>query len=108
MIYKKLKRTFSNGYASFIPNFEKVFPELSKIDRMELCHRLKELNIEFFYEENTTVNFWIRLTLPFAIFTMFLMLIYLPINFIITGKWYYEIGKKIKILNWFKALRLVA
>lgn len=106
MIYRKLKRTWSNGYVNHIPNFYKVFPELSKIDSEEMYNRLRELKIDFYYEERTPVKFWVRLTLPFAIITMLLMFIGLPLNFIITGKWGYSLGEKNRLLNWFRSLRL--
>ena len=105
-MYRKLKRTWSNGYAHYIPNFQKVFPELSKLDSEELCDRFIELDIEFYYEEETPVKPWLRATLPFAVSLMILMLIAVPINFIFTGNWGYRLGEKNRILNWFKALRL--
>lgn len=106
MIYRKLKRTWSNGYANYIPNFKKVFPELSKIDSEELCDRFIELNMEFYCEEKAPVNFWMRLTLPFALITILLMIVGLPITFFITGNWGYTLGDKNSLLNWFRALRL--
>lgn len=106
MIYRKLKRTWSNGYANHIPNLKKVFPELSKIDSEELCDRFIELNIDFYYEEKAPVNFWMRLTLPFALVTMLLMFFASPVNFMITGQWGYSLGEENHLLNWFRALRL--
>lgn len=106
-MYKELKRTWSNGDANRVSNFLEVFPELSKIDSEELCERFKELKMEFYYEEKTPVNFWIRLTLPIAILIMALMLFALPIVFLITGSWRYSLGKKNVLLNWFKSLRLL-
>jgi hypothetical protein len=105
-MYRKLKRVWSHNDINYIPNFQKVFPELSKIDSEELCDRFIELNIEFYCEEETPVNFWIRLTLPFAIFTMLLMILVSPISFLITGKWGYSLGQKNRLLNWFRALKL--
>lgn len=105
-MYRKLKRTWSNGYANSIPNFKKVFPELSKIDSEELCDRFIELDMDFYCEEKTPVSFWMRLTLPFAIVLFLLMLIITPITFLITGKWSYSLGEKNRILNWFRALGL--
>jgi hypothetical protein len=105
-MYRKLKRVWSHNDINYIPNFQKVFPELSKIDSEELCDRFIELNIEFYCEEKTPVNFWIRLTLPFAIFTMLLMILVSPISFLITGKWGYSLGQKNRLLNWFRALKL--
>ena len=106
MIYKKLRRTWSNGYVNITPEFIKVFPELSKMDDEDLRYRLKELNMEFYYEEKTPVNFWMRLTLPFAIVTMFLMFVLLPFAFMITGKWGYSLGDKNRIINWWRCIGL--
>jgi len=106
MLYRKLKRTWSHNDANYIPNFKKVFPELSKVSSGELCDRFIDLNIDFYCEEKKPVNLWIRLTLPFAILTMLTMLIFLPLTFLITGKWGYSLGEKNRLLNWFRALRL--
>jgi ribose/xylose/arabinose/galactoside ABC-type transport system permease subunit len=105
-MYRKIKRTWSNGYANYIPNFKKVFPELNKLDSEELCDRFQELNIDFYTEEITPVKPWLRLTMPFAIALMIIMLIAIPFKFLITGNWSYSLGDKNTILNWFKALRL--
>ena len=106
MLYRKLKRTWTHGYANHIPNFKKVFPELSKIDSEEMCDRFIDLNMEFYYEEKTPVNFWVRLTLPFGVITILLMFVGLPINFLITGHWGYSLSKKNILLNWLRSLRL--
>ena len=93
MMYRKLKRTWSNGYANYMPRFKKVFPELSKLSSEEMVDRLIELRMDFYYEEKEPVSFWIRLTLPFALLTMLLMIVGLPLTFLITGKWGYSLGK---------------
>jgi hypothetical protein len=105
-MYRKLKRTWSHSYANYIPRFKQVFHELNKISSEEMCDRWIELNIEFYSEEVTPVNLWIRLTLPFAITLLILMFICLPLVFLITGKWRYPLSEKNTILNWFRALRL--
>lgn len=105
-MYRKLKRTWSHNYANYIPRFKEVFPELSKIDSEKLCDRFIELNLDFYYEEQTPVSFWTRLTLPFAIILFLLMFISLPIVFFLTGKWSYPLNEKNIILNWFRSLRL--
>ena len=106
MIYRKLKRTWWNGYANYIPNFQKVFPELSKLSSEEMANRLIELKMDFYYEEKQPVSLWTRLTLPFAFITILLMIAGLPIAFFITGQWGYSLGEKNIILNWFRSLRL--
>lgn len=108
MLYRKLKRTWSNGYANHIPNFKfkEIFPELSKIDNEELCSRFQKLNMEFYYEKKEPVILWIRLTLPFALILIVLMFLCLPINFMFTGHWGYKLGKNNYVFNWFKSLNL--
>ena len=106
MIYRKLKRTWSQGYANHIPNFQKVFPELSQINSEELADRFIELGLEFYSEEKKPVPVWMRLTLPFALLLMIIMIIGTPIAFIFTGEWGYALGNENRILNWFRALRL--
>lgn len=106
MVYRKLKRTWSHNHAHYIPKFKEVFPELNKVSSEEMCDRFIELNIEFYCEEKTPVPFWLRLTLPFAIATMLIMLLITPIMFIFTGRWGYSLGEKNILLNWFRAMRL--
>jgi hypothetical protein len=105
--YRKLKRTWSHGYANYIPNFREAFPELNKIDSEELCNRFIKLNLEFYCEEKMPVSLWIRFTLPFAILTIALMIAGSPIVFVITGKWGYPLSEKNILLNWFRSLRLL-
>ncbi|MFD2921999.1 hypothetical protein ACFS6H_19925 [Terrimonas rubra] len=106
-MYRKLKRTWSFGYANYIPKFKETFPELSKVDGEELCERFIKLKMNFYYEEETPVKPWIRITLPFALISMIIMIICLPVCFLVTGKWSYPLGKKSIILNWFRSLRLI-
>lgn len=106
MMYRKLKRTWSHGFAHNIPNFRKSFPELSKVNDEELCDRFIDLNMEFYCEEKVPVSFWLRLSLPFAIVVAVLLFVGLPFNFLVTGKWGYSLGEKNYILNWFRALGL--
>lgn len=106
MIYRKLKRTWSHGYINYMPNFKKVFPELKNVSSEEMADRFIELELDYFTETKTPVKWWIRLTLPFALLTMLLMFIGLPITFLITGNWGYNLGEKNIILNWLRMLRL--
>lgn len=105
-MYRKLKRTWSNGYGNYIPKMREVFPELNKLSSEEMCDRWKDLDIEFYTTKETYVSPWIRITLPFALITELLMLIVLPIHYIITGNWRYCLTDKNRIYNWFKALNL--
>lgn len=106
MLFKKLNRVSSNGYLHHIPNFDKQFPELSKIGSEEMADRFRNLGVHFYTERKEPVNKLIRFTLPFAFIMIVLMYIGLPIWFVISGTWGYPMGQKNIILNWFNALRL--
>lgn len=106
-MYRKLKRTWSHNDLNYIPRLREVFPELKKISSEELCDRFIDLKLDFYTEEKTKVKLITRLSLPFALIMYLLMLIYLPINFIISGKLGYGFNDKNYIYNWFKSLRLV-
>lgn len=106
MIYRKLKRTWQHGYANHIPNFKKVFPELSNVDSEELCDRFIDLNMEFYFEEKTPVRTWVRFTMPLALIIIILMIIAVPIFFLFTGQWGYSLKKENRLLNWFRELKI--
>ena len=106
MIYKKLKRTRTFGYAEYIPNLREVFPEIAIIDDEDLARRFKELKLDFYHEVETPVNPLIRLTLPFAVLLLLGTIVSSPIKFIITGSWSYDITDSV-VYNWFKSLRLI-
>lgn len=106
-MYRKLKRVWSHNDMNFIPRFYEKFPELRNVPTEELCDRWIDLGIDFYTEKKTAVKPLIRLTLPFAIILMILMLIGLPILFLFTGSWYYDLPKNAKIYNWFKSLKLL-
>lgn len=98
---------WSHNNAHYIPKFRNVFPELNKVSSEDMCNRWIELGVDFYTDEKTPVNAWMRLTLPFAIALMIIMLIGIPLCFLITGKWTYPLGEKNRILNWFRSLRLL-
>lgn len=105
-MYRKLKRTWSHNDLNYIPNFKKVFPELSKIDSEEMADRFIELGLDFYTEEKTPVPLWLRFTMPFAFLVMLLMFVGFPINYLCTGQWGYSLGKSNRLMNWFRAVRL--
>jgi hypothetical protein len=107
MVFQKLKRVWSHNDWTYIPKFSETFPELNKVSYEEMCERWKSLGINFYSEERTEIRGWVRFTLPFALILFILMFISLPLVFMITGKWSYPNGKNNRILNWFRALRLV-
>jgi len=106
-MYRKLKRVWSHNDMNYIPKFRETFPELNKVSNEDMCDRWIELGIDFYTDEKTPVKTWMRFTLPFAISLMILMLIGIPFCFLITGKWTYPLGKKNRMLNWFRSLRLL-
>ena len=106
-MYRKLKRVWSHNDMNYIPKFRETFPELNKVSSEEMCDRWISLGIDFYTEETNPVKPLLRLTLPFAVTLMLLMLIGLPFVFLITGSWYYPHTKKDRILNWFRSLRLL-
>lgn len=106
MVFRKLKRVWSHNNMNYIPKFRETFPELNEVSSEEMCDRWISLGIDFYAEEKAPVNFWMRLTLPFALIAMLLMIVGLPITFFITGNWGYTLGDKNSLLNWFRALRL--
>lgn len=107
MIYRKLKRTWSNNHAHYIPRFKEVFPELKKVSSEDLCDRFIDLNMEFYYQEQASVSFFIRLTLPFALAFICLLFVFLPFAFLITGKWGYSLNKILWVQNWLQSLKLM-
>lgn len=72
------------------------------VDSEMFANILSGLDIEFYDSKPTAVPVWIRITLPFAFILAALMILFLPINFIITGFWGYKITW---VTNWFRALK---
>ena len=108
MIYNKLKRTWSHNDLNYIPRFRETFPELKKVSSEDLCERFIDLKMDFYYEQKTPVKSWMRLSMPFALLTMTLMFILIPINFLFTGEWGYDIRKSTKLFNWLVSLKLLS
>lgn len=106
-MYRKLKRAWSHGYIHYMPNFDEAFPELRHLRSDEMCDRFQKLGIEFYTEKQEKVRVLTRLSMPIAIVVMVLMFMFMPINYLITGRWSYRLGKKNKVLNWFRAVKLL-
>lgn len=105
MKFYKLNRVFSDNWF-YIPNFKETFPELKHLTNGELASRFKKLNLRFYEEKEVAVNKWVRLTLPFALIIMLLMFLFLPIWYMVTGRWTYSIDKG-RLYNWIRSLRLI-
>lgn len=48
MIFTKLENVTSFGSMNFIPDFDKIFPELKDLSRDELYRRFSQSNVRFF------------------------------------------------------------
>ena len=107
-MYRKLKRVWSHNDMNFIPRFYDTFPELRNVSTEDLCDRWINLGLDYYTQKPEPVQPWIRLTLPFAIILMILMFIMIPVVFLFTGNWGYNISKNPRIYNWFKSLRLLS
>lgn len=105
MLYRKLKRTWSYNDIHYIPRFKQTFPELKSLSSEELCDRFASMGVDFYQVKTVKVHPLIRLTLPFALIIIITMLVLMPIMFIITGEWGYDI-ERIGIANWFRSLKL--
>ena len=79
-MYIKLKRTWSHNELNYIPKFRETFPELNKVSREELADRFIDLRLDFYTEVQTPIKPLIRLTLPFAIIVMIIMVLSLQNN----------------------------
>lgn len=105
-MFQKIKRVYSRGDLNYLPKFRENFPELNMVDREDLAERFMDMGVDFYTEEETKVPFIVRLTMPFAFLTMLLMFIFIPINYLIKGRWGYSLGKTNKLYNWFKSVKL--
>lgn len=91
-IYWKVKKL---DYFSVALELKNRIPELKKIDCEIIADKLRGSNLEFYKTVEMETPFFIRLTLPFAVIFFLLLLIFMPINYFITGEWGYKI-------EWFK------
>lgn len=108
MMYRKLKRVWSHNHMNYIPNFRETFPELNKLSSEELADRFDALGIDFYTEKRSPVKIWLRLTMPLGFVLMILMFLGIPFNYLITGDWGYKLTEENKILNYFRAIKLLS
>lgn len=106
MIYTKLRRTWTRNDINYIPEFIDKFPELKHLSSEELCGRFSELGVNFYEVKKSSVKWYVRLTLPFALILMLGMLVTMPIKFIVTGHWKYSFGKNNYAYDLFKSLKI--
>ena len=96
--YWKQRRLDYNSVAFELQN---RIPELKKCNYDDIADHLRGSNLEFYKREKVETSLFIRFTLPFALIFMLILLIGMPINYIISGKWGYRVEW---INNWFKSL----
>lgn len=96
--YNKLKQKKTYWAAL---ELKKAIPELKNIDSELLGSYLNSTKLEFYEGLKAPVKVWLRFTMPFAIITILLMLVFMPVVFIITGIWGYRIKW---IINWFRSI----
>lgn len=103
-MFTELERVYSHGYMNYIPKFQETFPELKHLTREELADRFITLGVEFYTSKRKPVPIWIRLTMPFALITIVMMILFMPLNYLITGYWRYDLKNNGKLMNWFNAV----
>lgn len=106
MIFNKLENVTSFGSMNYIPDFDKIFPELKDLSRDELYRRFSQSNVRFFMVHKKKVPALLRLTMPLAIILILIMIIMMPINYFVTGSFRYNTDRYIKLWNWFEAIGL--
>lgn len=99
-LFWRLKR---ENYYNTASELQKRIPELKKVDVEIITSHLRGSNLDFYKQEKKPIKLGIRLTLPFALIVMLILIILTPINYLITGRWSYRM---LWLLNWLKALRI--
>ena len=80
---------------------KKHLPQLKGTSVDEITSHLRGSGLGIVSEYSKPKPFWVRLSLPFGLILMLLLLITLPIKFMLTGTWGY---KWEWMSNWFRAL----
>ena len=96
--YWRLKK--KNYYFTAI-ELKKLIPELKKCSAEEIENNLRGSDMEFFYSEKIKTPLMIRITLPIALIVVLLLVLGMPLNYIICGKWGY---KWEWLSNWLRSL----
>lgn len=88
-------------YYSTAIELKKRLPWLKSVDIDEITDHLRGSGLGFVKEESVKTPYWMRLTLPFGLIFILLLLITSPIKYMVTGTWGYKVQW---IANWLKAL----
>lgn len=100
--YKQAFECYDDVDFTLKRKMEEAFPEISHLSNYEFAKRFHKTHIDVFTEEEEKVQFWIRLTAPFALITWALLILSMPFKFMITGKATYN--KLPFIERWFDKL----
>ena len=80
---------------------QKRLPELKGSFVSDIEENLRGSGLTFMEYKSVKKPFWVRLSLPFGLLLMLILLIFLPVKFMFTGTWNY---KWQWLSNWFTAL----
>jgi hypothetical protein len=80
---------------------KKSLPQLKGVPVDDIVDNLRGSRLGIVSEDSVPKPFWVRLTLPFGIVLILILLICLPIKFMITGTWRY---KYVWVSNWLTSL----
>ena len=76
-------------------------PQLMNVTTDEIVDSLRGSGLGIVSVQSVAKPFWVRLSLPFGLIVILLLIITLPIKFMATGTWNYNCQW---LSNWFKAL----
>lgn len=82
-------------------------PELTSYQKSKIYDNeiIRFSPFEFYKEKETTSNIWLRLSVIFLPVVWIILLLFLPITFILTGRWGYN--KRFNwILNWMDKVKI--
>ena len=71
-----------------------------------LAEHIRKSNLIIYRRKKKYSNFWFRLTTPLFMITCLFVWLSLPIVFILTGRWGYDIKKVQWFINWMSKLGL--
>lgn len=103
MKYNNLKKVSDREIKKWIIE---NFPEISSYqkDWLKKSNFVEGSPYEFFENETKKVGFWIRFTMPLFFIVYLVLMLFLPINFLIKGRWNY--GNLKFMQNWQSKLKI--
>lgn len=80
---------------------KKHLPQLEGTSTDDIVDNLRGSGLGIVSQKSKPNPFWVRLSLPFGLVFILLLIITLPIKFMLTSTWQYKVYW---MSNWFKAL----